>query len=53
MLLDDTPIVPGDQHQPFENSDRARQILNDAEDDLRAWTPSIEPIPSNAGDLSE
>ena len=51
-LLDDTPIVPGDTHPTFEGSDKARQILNEAEDDLRAWVPNIEPIPSQAGGLS-
>jgi len=50
-LLDDTPIVPGDVHAPFENIDAARQVLNDAEDELRAWSPSIEPIHSTAGNL--
>jgi len=50
-LRDDTPIVPGDVHAPFENIDAARQVLNDAEDELRAWSPSIEPIHSTAGNL--
>ncbi|KAL9049402.1 MAG: hypothetical protein Q9162_007238 [Coniocarpon cinnabarinum] len=52
-LLDDTPIVPGDAHPTFENADKGRAILNDAEEDLRAWQPSWEPIPSNAGAMSE
>ncbi|KAB8346092.1 hypothetical protein FH972_023140 [Carpinus fangiana] len=51
-MLDDTPIIPGDTHQTYEKTEDARQVLNDAEDDLKAWQPSIEPIPSNAGNLS-
>ena len=51
-LLDDTPVVPGDARPAFENSAQARQILNDAEEDLRDWTPSIEPIASSASDLT-
>ncbi|KAF2747184.1 long chain base stimulates phosphorylation [Sporormia fimetaria CBS 119925] len=51
-LLDDTPIVPGDAHPAFEGMDAGRQILNDAEDDLRNWQPNMEPILSTAGALS-
>ena len=50
-LLDDTPVVPGDVHQPFEHSDAARDVLNTAEEDLRNWQPNTEPIHSNAGGL--
>lgn len=50
-LLDDTPVVPGDTRSPFEHAHQARQILNDAEEDLREWTPSLEPIPSSATDM--
>jgi hypothetical protein len=50
-LLDDTPIVPGDTHQAFANGEHARQILNDAEDELRSWQPNLEPIHSTAGNL--
>lgn len=50
-LLDDTPVVPGDTRPPFEHGQQARQILNDAEDDLREWTPSLEPIPSQATEM--
>jgi hypothetical protein len=38
-LLDDTPVVPGDTALPYDQAPQARQILNDAEDDLRAWQP--------------
>jgi len=50
-LLDDTPVVPGDTRPAFENGAQARQILNDAEEDLREWTPNLEPITSAAGDM--
>lgn len=40
-LLDDTPVVPGDTRPAYEHSAQARQILNDAEDDLREWQPDL------------
>ena len=51
-LLDDTPVVPGDARPAFDNSAQARQVLNDAEEDLRDWTPSVEPITSSASDVT-
>lgn len=36
-LLDDSPIVPGEQPPAYLHGAQARQILNDAEDDLREW----------------
>ncbi|KAI9733913.1 MAG: hypothetical protein M1834_002568 [Cirrosporium novae-zelandiae] len=48
-LLDDKPVVPGDFRPAFDNGSEARQILNDAEEDLRSWEPNFEPIQSNAG----
>ncbi|KAI9701863.1 MAG: hypothetical protein M1836_001207 [Candelina mexicana] len=47
-LLDDTPVVPGDTRPAFDQADQARQVLNDAEDDLRDWQPNLEAIPSAA-----
>ncbi|KAH9902137.1 Eisosome component PIL1-domain-containing protein [Xylariomycetidae sp. FL2044] len=41
-LLDDSPISPGDGRRGYENSSAARQILNDAEDDLKDWENSRE-----------
>ncbi|KAK1657170.1 sphingolipid long chain base-responsive protein LSP1 [Colletotrichum godetiae] len=38
-LLDDTPVVPGDMRPTYHHAQQARQILNDAEDDLRDWRP--------------
>ncbi|KAL2016538.1 hypothetical protein VTK56DRAFT_3432 [Thermocarpiscus australiensis] len=37
QLLDDSPIVPGDVRPPYAHAAQARQVLNDAEDDLRDW----------------
>ncbi|KAK4162562.1 Eisosome component PIL1/LSP1 [Cladorrhinum sp. PSN259] len=37
QLLDDTPVVPGDVRPAYPHASQARQILNDAEDDLRDW----------------
>lgn len=50
-LLDDSPVIPGDARPAFEHGAQARQILNDAEEDLREWTPSLEPVTSSAGDI--
>ncbi|KAI1075721.1 ubiquinone biosynthesis hydrox [Whalleya microplaca] len=36
-LLDDTPVTPGDRRRAYENGGAARQVLNDAEDDLKSW----------------
>lgn len=51
MILDDTPIVPGDAHPAYNGTEQAREILNDAEADLREWRPQLEEIPSNAHGL--
>lgn len=37
QLLDDTPVVPGNERPRYEGAQQARQILNDAEDDLKEW----------------
>lgn len=41
-LLDDTPVVPGDTRAAYEHGPQARQVLNDAEDDLKDWRPDPE-----------
>ena len=51
-LLDDTPVVPGDTRPAFDNGAQGRQILNDAEEDLREWTPNFEPVTSSSGQIS-
>lgn len=50
-LLDDTPVVPGDVRQPFAHASEARNVLNDAESELQAWQPNLEPVQTNAGGL--
>lgn len=50
-LLDDTPVVPGDTRPAFEHAHQARQVLNDAEEDLRDWAPNLEPIHSTATEM--
>ena len=44
-------MVPGDVRPAFEHSAQARQVLNDAEDDLREWQPSFDPITSSATEM--
>ncbi|CAI7664454.1 unnamed protein product [Penicillium glandicola] len=46
--IDDTPVVPGDARQAYDSEPLARQILEDAENDLREWEPSVEPITTAA-----
>jgi hypothetical protein len=46
-LLDDTPVIPGDVRPLYEHTNQARQILNDAEDDLKEWTPELEDVTSS------
>jgi len=50
-LLDDTPIVPGDVRPPYEHLEHTRQILSDAEDDLKDWTPDLEDVETHASQL--
>ncbi|KAK4539672.1 hypothetical protein LTR36_010435 [Oleoguttula mirabilis] len=50
-MLDDTPIVPGEERPLFANGEAAREVLNDAEASLRTWSPSVQSIPSSAGKL--
>lgn len=50
-MLDDTPIVPGEERQGFEHAEEAKEILNDAENELKSWSPSVAPIHSSAGSL--
>jgi hypothetical protein len=38
-------------HPPFAGTEEARQVLNDAEDDLRNYELHVEPIHSNSGNL--
>ena len=48
-LLDDTPVVPGQTTAPFEADKEARQILLDAEEELKDWALNIdEEVTTNA-----
>jgi hypothetical protein len=40
QLLDDSPIVPGQERAPFAKHEEVRDVINEAESELRAWTPS-------------
>jgi len=35
-------VVPGDERPAYAHAAQARQILNDAEDDLREWRPELD-----------
>lgn len=48
QLLDDTPVVPGDTRPSYVHGAQARQILNDAEDDLRDWRPEADNIDADS-----
>jgi len=50
-LLDDEPVVPGDTRRSYNNGGQSRQVLNDAEDDLKNWTLQLEDpvVPKNVG----
>ena len=50
-LLDDTPIVPGEERPAYNNAELARQTLNDAEEGLRTWQPSHAGIATQSGML--
>ena len=49
--LDDTPVVPGDSPREYDHMPATRQILEDAENDLRSWESTTVPIQSSAGEL--
>ncbi|KAJ4422787.1 hypothetical protein N0V82_002566 [Gnomoniopsis sp. IMI 355080] len=39
QLLDDSPVVPGEEQRSYQHGAQARQILNDCEDDMKEWQP--------------
>lgn len=43
-LVDDNPVVPGDARHAYDQEPQARQVLEDAEGDLRSWVPTVDPI---------
>ncbi|KAI1006937.1 hypothetical protein K3495_g1281 [Podosphaera aphanis] len=52
-LLDDSPMVPGYVRQPYLDWYEARQIINDAEDDLKDWKLDLEDAAPNTCQGSE
>ncbi|GKT55125.1 sphingolipid long chain base-responsive protein LSP1 [Colletotrichum tofieldiae] len=50
QLLDDSPVVPGDMRPTYHHAQQARQILNDAEDDLRDWHPEQDDFAVDPSD---
>ena len=44
-------MVPGEERPAHANGEAAREVLNDAEQSLRGWSHSNEPIHSTAGGL--
>lgn len=40
--------MPGDARAGYEHEVEARQVLEDAEADLRAWESTVEPVTSAA-----
>ncbi|RAL01368.1 uncharacterized protein BO80DRAFT_354970, partial [Aspergillus ibericus CBS 121593] len=49
--LDDTPVVPGDSPREYDRTPATRQVLEDAENELRSWESTTVPIQSSAGEL--
>lgn len=43
-LLDDSPIVPGQERQAFARHEEVRDVINEAEAELRGWTPSWQHV---------
>jgi len=50
-LLDDTPIVPGEDRIPYTQEVAARGILNEAETSLRGWSATHAAVPSSTNKL--
>lgn len=43
-LLNDEPVVPGDTHPPFEGEREARNILHDAEEEMKEWRLNVVEV---------
>lgn len=50
--LDDSPVVPGDQRAAYEHTDDTKHILEEAENNLRTWERTDEPVHTSAGETS-
>lgn len=48
-LLDDTPLVPGETRSNYVQQEQGRQIMDEAENDLKEWEPRLEPISMQSG----
>lgn len=51
--IDDTPVVPGDAPKAYDQSEQAKQVINQAEKDLRSWDRTDEPIQTSAGQMTD
>ncbi|KAJ5489438.1 Sphingolipid long chain base-responsive protein LSP1 [Penicillium diatomitis] len=51
-LIDDSPVVPGDVRSAYDSEETARQIVEDAETELRSWESNVEPIGSPTEDVA-
>ncbi|KAI0173423.1 putative sphingolipid long chain base-responsive protein [Hypoxylon sp. FL1284] len=56
-LLDDSAVTPGDAMRAYENGNAARQVLNDAEDDLKSYAENnangVDPIMGRDDDVAD
>lgn len=46
-VLDDTPVVPGEQRAAFAKHEELGAILGSAETELKSWQPNWEPLPES------
>lgn len=51
--VDDTPVVPGDAPKAYDQGEQAKQVINQAEKDLRSWDRTDEPIQTSAGQMTD
>jgi hypothetical protein len=49
-LLDYEAVPPGSVPEPYTGDTQARQILNDAKDDLKDWTPESRSVSEYGSD---
>ncbi|RYP41677.1 hypothetical protein DL767_000882 [Monosporascus sp. MG133] len=52
-LLDDEPVTPGDRRRSYTHGAQARQILNDAEEDLKNWVLRLDEAAVPSGRANE
>ena len=44
VLLDDDPVTPGDARRAYTHGAQARQVLHDAEEDLKNWVLQLDEV---------